>query len=172
MLQFANHGIVGAYLSFKILEFPFKLLNLTFIAYITPIFNNLNYKLVKLLISTSILYMVFATFAILCMPILNKIIIFILGQDFLEYLWMTKYILVIGVIQNYFVMLLNLLSLRNSVSEYNNVIKITALLKVFFSVIGFFNFGVLGLFYALILAPSLGIFIIYFKNLKALNNNF
>jgi len=165
MIKFASAGEVGAYLSFKILEFPFKLFNLSCVSLITPIFRDFNSRLIRFSNLIGVLFLTAFGLSMLCLPILNEVIVYILGLNFIVYLWMSKFIITIGAIQNFFLLLLNFVVLKNNVDGYNRVVVYISILRSLLSVILFFFFGVVGIFYSLIISPILGIFLIYYFNL-------
>lgn len=165
MVKFASHGEVGAYLSFKILEFPFRLFNLSCVALITPIFSDFNFKLVGFSKLIGVLFLTTFAFYGLFLPVLDKLIIYMLGVKFIDFLWMTKFVITIGVFQNFYFLLLNFLILNNNIIGYNRVVLFTSILRILLSVILFVHFGVEGIFFSLILSPIFGILFIYYAKL-------
>jgi hypothetical protein len=161
LILYAKHEDTGAYLSFKIIEFPFKLISLSFLAAITPIFNKIkDHTLIIynriIAFSTIILGLILYTFS----SFLNDLVIYVLGVSFVGHVWMIKNVLLVSTLLNLLLIFLNILMLNNETIKYNQSIKHISFLKLFLVPFLFYFYGVGGVFAALFLSSLFGIFII------------
>lgn len=158
LLIFANHGFVGAYLSFKFLEFPFRIINMSFINGVTPIFKSIagpdlnKYTLVIALLSILSWFLLF-----LFSNYINDAIILLLGEKFLDYLWMVEYVLVYGALSNILLVLQGVFLMESNIKYYNQSVLLISSVKIIFVPLFLYIFGVAGVYVALVIASVLGI---------------
>jgi hypothetical protein len=162
LLKYVDHGVAGAYLAFKVFEFPFRIISYGLIAGITPVVSNfprsylfkfLNFSVFMALFLLAIYYI----FSFL----INTFVVLILGESYGDYLWILKYMILAFSLNSILYVIQSLMYLKSNFRYYNNSLMISSVFKLIFSPIFFFVFGVDGLFLGVVLAPLAAIIYCY-----------
>lgn len=165
LLIFANHGFVGAYLSFKFLEFPFRIINLSFINGVTPIFKSIaGSDLNKYSLAITLLIVISWLLLFLFSSYIDDAIILLLGEKFVDYLWMVEYVILYGALSNILLVLQGIFLMESNIKYYNQSVLLISSVKIIFVPLFFYFFGVAGVYAALVIASMFGI--LHYLNFK------
>ena len=166
--NFTSHGVLGAYLTFKIIEFPFKIICQAFINVLTPRITSfarifvfkMSILLITLICASTILILYFESY-------LHMLVLLLLGESYSDYLWILSYLLIIGALSCSSFVFQNLLILYSEINRYNLIIYITSIFKIILIPSMYYYFNVIGLLGGLILSLFLAnIISIYFLRIK------